>query len=292
MNRRQATSRALGALILALMLADVARTEEAPDLMQTLIAQDATLNNNLTPIEPRWQRNSAGRTLEFGFGVEKMLSPTLDFEIGGQWESISPRDGPARAGFGNVDLAFKYVFIQRSDFQIAFQPQLDFPTSSHIADEPMQVHAGGLLAWGGRLGGSIVEHGWPTSLRALEFQGDLGFSHTFANDSGDEIFFDPVVDYSMPYLAYATDMRIPWPLKDLCPFNELNFSRPLDGSGPRSLSLFATPGLAYITETYQLMVGVQLPVTHPAEQSAQVSVLGSVMIFLDQLSPQFSWTPF
>lgn len=260
--------------------------------MQTLIAQDATLNNNLTPVEPRWQRNSQGRTLELGFGLEKMLSPTVEVEIGGQWESMSPRDGPARAGFGNVELAVKYVFLQRPDFQIAIEPQLDFPTSSHIADEPMQVHAGALLSWGGRLGSRIVERGWPRVLRAIEFQGDFGFSHAFGNDHSNEIFFDPVVDYSMPYLAYATDARIPWPLKNLCPFSELNFSQPLDGGGQRGLSLFVTPGVAYLTGTYQLSVGVQVPVTHAAVQSAQVSVLGSVMIYLDQLSPRFSWAPF
>ncbi|HYL58976.1 MAG TPA: hypothetical protein VEU51_08905 [Candidatus Acidoferrales bacterium] len=293
MTRGQCTSRALGALILALTVANVARpSDEPPDLMQTLIAQDATLNNNLTPIEPRWQRNSQGRTLELGFGVEKMLSTTFEIEIGGQWESMSPRDGPARAGFGNVELALKYVFLQRSDFQIAFEPQLDFPTSSHIADEPMQVHAGGFFSWGGRLGSGVVEHGWPSFLRAIELQGDLGFSHAFGSGHSDEVFFDPVVDYSMPYLAYATDTRIPWPLKKLCPFSELNFSQSLDGGDQHGLSLFVTPGVAYLTETYQLTVGVQVPVTHAAVQSSQVSLVGSAMIFLDKLSPRFGWTPF
>lgn len=68
-----------------MLFAQVARASgDEPDLMQTLIAQDATLNNNLTLIEPRWQKNAGGRALELGFGVEKMLSPRLDIEIGGQ----------------------------------------------------------------------------------------------------------------------------------------------------------------------------------------------------------------
>jgi hypothetical protein len=282
-----------GVLVIGLLLAPLAQASaDAPDLMQTLVAQDATLNNNLTPIEPRWQRNSGGRTLELGFGIEKMLSPRLDLEIGGQWISMSPRDGPARAGFGNVDLELKYVFLERPNFRIAVAPQLDFPTSSHIADEPMQVHAGGLISWGGRLGGSIVDHGWPGYLRAIEFQGDLGYSHGFGSAHSDEIFFDPVLDYSIPYLSYASELQIPWPLRNLCFFDELNFNQLLAGSSRGGWSLFATPGVAYLTETYQVTVGIQLPLTHGAEQNTQTAVLGSLIILMDRLSPEFSWQPF
>jgi hypothetical protein len=281
------------ALLLWLLLVPATRAScEEPDLMQTLIAEDATLNNNLSPIEPRWQKNSEGRALELGFGVEKMLSPRLDIEIGGQWDSLSPRDGPAGAGFGNVDLALKYVFLELAHFQFVVVPQLGFPTSSHIRDEPMEVHVGGALTWGGRLGSAAAEHGVPVYLQAIELQGDVGYSHGFGGSGSDEIFFDPVVDYSMPYLDYATGRRSPWPLRNLCVFNELNFNEPLSGSSRAALSLFATPGIAYVADTYQVTVGVQLPLTHAAEKNEQMAVIGSLIIFLDQIDPRFSWMPF
>ena len=263
---------------------------EEPDLMQTLIAQDATLNNNLTLIEPRWQKNASGRALELGFGVEKMLSPRLDIEIGGQWESISPRDGGSATAFGDIDVDLKYVFLKWPEFQIVLAPQLSFPTASRIHDEPTQVHAGGFISWGGRLD-SASEYGWPRYLRAIELQGDFGYSHGFGGGS-DELFFDPVVDYSMPYLGYSTGIRTPWPIRNLCAFSELNLSQPLSGGGDGSLSMFATPGVAYVGETFQATVGVQLPLTQAAEKSAQLAVVGSFIIFLDQLSPTFGWRPF
>jgi hypothetical protein len=281
-----------GALVLWMLLAQVTRAAgEEPDLMQTLIAQDATLNNNLTLIEPRWQKNAGGRTLELGFGFEKMLSPRLDIEVGGQWDSISQRGGPDGTAFGDIDVALKYVFFKGSEFQIALAPQLSFPTASRILDEPTEVHAGGYLSWGGRLG-SLSEYGWPRYLQAIELQGDLGYSHGFGSGGSDEIFFDPVLDYSMPYLGYSTGIRTPWPMRNLCVFSELNFNQPLSGGDDRSLSLFVTPGVAYISEKYQTTVGVQLPLTNAAEKSAQIAVVGSFTIFMDQLSPRFGWTPF
>jgi hypothetical protein len=263
---------------------------DKPDLMQTLIAEDATLNNNLTTVEPRWQRNSQGRMLGLGFGAEKMLSAHLDVEVGGQWESVTPRGGPSDTAFDDVDLALKYVFLELPDFQVAAAPQLSFPTQAHIAGERTEVQAGGLLSWGGRLG-IKSEQDWARYLGAVEFQGDIGYSHGFGGHGSDEIFFDPVLDYSMPYLGYSTDVRTPWPLKNLCAFTELNFEQLLGGEGDGSLSLFATPGLAYMTDTYQMTIGVQLPLTHGAEKAAQTAVVGSFMIFMDKLNPIFAWTP-
>jgi hypothetical protein len=280
-----------GAFVLWMLLAQVARASgEEPDLMQTLIAQDATLNNNLTLVKPRWQKNASGRALELGFGFEKMLSPRLDIEIGGQWDSISPRCGASGTAFGDIDVNLKYVFLKWPEFQIVLAPQLSFPTASRILDESTEVHAGGFLSWGGRLA-SVSEYGWPRHLQAIELQGDLGYSHGFGGGS-DEIYFDPVLDYSMPYLDYSTGLRTPWPMKNLCVFTELNFSQLLSGGGDRSLSLFATPGVAYVSDTYQATVGVQLPLTKAAEKSAQMAVVGSFTIFMDQLSPRFGWTPF
>ena len=129
-------------------------------------------------------------------------------------------------------------------------------------------------------------------MRAIELQGDLGYSHGFGNGGSDEIFFDPVLDYSMPYLGYATDLRAPWPFRNLCVFTELNFNQLLSGRGDHSLSLFTTPGVAYVSDTYQATIGVQLPLTHGAEKSAQIAVVGSFIIFVDQISPKFGWTPF
>ena len=87
------------------------------------------------------------------------------------------------------------------------------------------------LSWGGRLG-EIAEDGWPRRyMRAIELQGDVGYSHGFGSGGSDEIFFDPVLDYSMPYVGYSTDLRAPWPFRNLCVFTEaFNFDQLLSAA--------------------------------------------------------------
>ena len=83
--------------------------------MQTLIAQDATLNNNLSLIEPRWEKNAGGRTLELGFGIEKMLSPRLDIEIDGQWVDIAPDGDRPGTAFGDIDVDLRNTFSSKGE---------------------------------------------------------------------------------------------------------------------------------------------------------------------------------
>ena len=96
----------------------------------------------------------------------------------------------------------------------------------------------------------------------------------------------------MPYLGYSSELRIPWPLRNLCFFDELNFTQPLGGSGQGGLSMFTTAGVAYLTGTYQATVGIQLSLTQGAEHNTQTAAIGSLIIFIDKLNPQFGWSPF
>src|SRR5208282_3589271 len=59
---------------LAMFAEPWAAEADEPDLMQTLVVEDATLNNQLMPFAPTWDRGREGRHLTFGFGVEKQLS--------------------------------------------------------------------------------------------------------------------------------------------------------------------------------------------------------------------------
>jgi hypothetical protein len=264
---------------------------EEPDLMQTLVAEDATLNNNLDLFDPRWVRNKEGSALSFGFGLEKMISPKMAVAIGGEWDAISPRSGHSAGGFGSVEVLFKYVFLSspENEFQAAVVPSISFPTNSHIGDETTPPSGGFALSWGGRLSG-ISAANWSRYLRAIEFQGDLGYTHSLGLPSGDEIYFDPVIDYSFPYLVYAGAAAVPWPLHDLCFFSELNLARSLSG-GSSAPSIFLTPGIAYLRAEYQLSIGVQIALNHTASREQQVGIIGSVLLSLDALNPVFARMP-
>ena len=267
-----------------------AAEDEAPDLMQTLVAGDATLNNNLNLLEPRWIRGSEGREMSFGFGVEKLIAQNLEIEIGGEWDQIWPQQRPSAGGFGNVDFGLKYLFLREGQFQFAVGPTVSFPTNTRIAGEDMQPFAGVDFLWGGRLTG-LPHTGWAEYLKAVEIQGDLGYSRSVGAAADDEFHFDPVIDYSFPYLAYVDGAKVPWPTCNLYVFTELNLEHTLRGNGEGPL-IFLTPGIAYATRTYQLNAGTQIALNHPTSRHERIGVVGSILIFLDELSPVFAWTPF
>jgi len=278
---------------LAMFAEPWAAEADEPDLMQTLVAEDATLNNQLMPFAPTWDRGREGRHLTFGFGVEKQLSERFGVTIDNDWDSWSPRQGRASAGFSNLDLALKYVFLKLPEqgFAFALTPSISLPTNSHLGGEPMYVLAGTALSWGGRLN-QLANRGWTRFLRAIEIQGDVAYSRTFDGQGSGSLFFDPVLDYSMPYLNYATGGSLPWCLRYFCPFIELDLQQAMGSEGYRPSVSFLMPGLALLTETYQVSVGTQVALNHEAARDRQIAIVASILIFLDAIDRRFAWTPF
>jgi hypothetical protein len=80
-------------LILLARVGAVDGAEDAPDLMQTLVAEDATLNNNLNLIEVRWVPGRNRRKLALGFGMEKIVANNLGLEVMSEWEDNFSRVG-------------------------------------------------------------------------------------------------------------------------------------------------------------------------------------------------------
>jgi hypothetical protein len=266
---------------------------QEPDLMQTLIAEDVTLNNNLMPFAPTWDRGREGRALSFGFGVEKQLSERFGITIESEWDSRSPRRGRESAGFGSLDIALKYVLLKLPEqgFAFALTPSISLPTNSHLGGESMHVAAGTSLAWGGRLN-RLPNRGWTRYLRPLEIQGDVAYSRTFDSRGSGSFFFDPVLDYSMPYLNYASGGSVPWWLRYFCPFIELNLRQAVGSEEYRPSESFLMPGLALLAQRYQVSLGTQVALNHEAARDQQVAIVASLLIFLDAIDPRFGWTPF
>jgi hypothetical protein len=212
-------------------------------------------------------------------------------DIGSEFKSVSPRDSAGDEGFGNVDLLLKYVFLSLPLFSFASGLTVSLPTNSHIGGETMDTNAGVFLAWGGRLSG-LSKSGWRSYLRAVEIQGDIAYSHTFAGSGTDDVSFAPVLDYSLPYLSYSGFTGIAAPLRNICIFTEMSFDLLLSGAERHSLAIFITPGIAYMTPGYQISVAMQLPLDRQARQAENVAVIAGVIIAIDRIEPAFAWTLF
>ncbi len=260
-----------------------------PGMMGPLVAIDVSPGNSVTPFAPHWVRSPEGRTLGFGFGLDKMISPNFDIEVDSAWDSFAPHDGASEAGFGTVDVLSRMLFINQPDMQAGVAPQLSFSVGDFGQSFGLS-NAGLALLWGGR-GGALPEKWNLGFLRAFEVHSDLGYSRILNDGGGDEIFFDPVVDYSFPYLQYLTKTQLPWPIRNLCLFAELNFDAVVSGSEQGSPTLYATPGISYLTDAYQISTGVQLPLNHDSEHNQQIAVVGMIDFSLDDF-PVVGWMPF
>jgi hypothetical protein len=264
-----------------------------PDLMQTLIAEDATLNDNVMPMGIYWEKNGHSRDTGYSFGVEKQLSERFGIELEGQWDEFSPRAGRDASGFGDIDVLLKYVFLSlpETGFMFALEGGVSLSPDSHIGTEKIYAESTVAVAWGGRLR-KLEATGWTRYLRAFEFQGDLGYSRLFDRAGSAAIFMDPVLDYSIPYLNYENAGLVPRYLQNFCPFVELNLERTVGERQAGPAALFLTPGLAVMGDTYQVSAGAQIAMNHQAAGEKQVAVTASLLIFLDQIDSRFGWRPF
>lgn len=293
--KARARHRLLSLFVVLLMSAHAVlahSAEGAPDLMQTLVAQDATLNNNLNLVQARWIPGPDRRELALGFGVEKIIAKNLALEVMSEWADIASNSGRSASGFGNVDITLKYVAWKNPefDFQVAFTPAISVRTSSRIGNDELSSSASIGISWGGRLN-FLKYAGWEQYFRALELQGDLGYSRDLGESSADDLYFDPEIDYSLPYLTYAAAPRVPWPLRNLCIFAEFNFDRPLSSANDGS-RMFVTPGIAYLNNYLQITTGIQIALNRAASTNQTTALIGSVTISLDSLDSVFARTLF
>jgi hypothetical protein len=172
--------------------------DEGPGMMGPLVGIDVSPGNGVTPFAPHWVRTPEGRTLGSGFGIDKMLSQNWDIEIDSTYDSYGPKEGARESGLGTVDLLSRMLFLNQPDMQAGVAPQLSFGLGT-LGQSAGVDNAGVALLWGAR-GGALPESWNLSYFRAIEVHSDLGYSRILKDGSGDEIYFDPVIDYSFPYM--------------------------------------------------------------------------------------------
>ncbi|MGH7863359.1 MAG: hypothetical protein ACREQB_00090, partial [Candidatus Binataceae bacterium] len=237
-----------------------------------------------------------GREFTYGFSVEKTLSENCSLLVGSGWADFAPKeeDEQPASGFSTVELLVKYAFLtlpaQRMRLSAAFEMEL--PTGVRgVGDN--HVHVGPMFLWAKALAdlpdAPIIKY-----LRPIAFQGNMGFSAATGGPDHQELSFNNVVLYSIPYLSNSVrDFGLPWPLRNLFLFTEFNYEQLLAGPpGERFPIWKITPGIAYVDRYVELSVATQVPLNGAARPETHAAVLGLVDIFIDDLIPQTRWTPF
>lgn len=284
----------LAAIFLGIAVANRAAAQmPARVYLEPLVTEDADPSNELE-LAPGWNRESHSSDFNFAFSMEKQISPHISIEIGDAINTFSRKRAVTAEGLDNLEILPKWAFFtsDEHEFRIAIGADIFPSTGDQAAGAETHTRGGPLLLW--RKGmGDLPDLGVMHYLRPFAIQSDMGYLPTWGGPESGEFAFNAEFEYSLPYLA-ASGERLPiHPLTSkLVPFIEFNYLQVAIGRNSVTPPDFRlTPGLAYLTDYYQLTLGTQVALNRTASHQDQAAVLGLVDIFLDQVIPAFGWTP-
>lgn len=222
--------------------------------------------------------------------LEKTISSDASFSLFAGYQRYEQQgDMEAVSGFTNIGLAYKHVLYAIPDkFTLSLSPMLELPTSSGGIGEESHPRAGGE---------GLFEIGFiklPESLRLLRpayIEGDAGWDSKVTGARDDQLWSDLSVGYSFQYLDNAQVM--PVLLRHLSPYLEFSYAQYLSAHRNSSIPDFElTPAVSWLNDTYEIDLGLQIPVNAGASSAGAVSFVWALGVNYDQVIPALGWNPF
>lgn len=222
--------------------------------------------------------------------LEKTISSDASFSLFAGYQRYEQQgDMEAVSGFTNIGLAYKHVLYAIPDkFTLSLSPMLELPTSSGGIGEESHPRAGGE---------GLFEIGFiklPESLRLLRpayIEGDAGWDSKVTGARDDQLWSDLTVGYSLQYLENAR--VIPYLLRHLSPYLEFSYAQYLSAHHNSSIPDFElTPAISWLNDTYEIDLGLQIPVNAGASGAGAVSFVWALGVNYDQVIPALGWNPF
>jgi hypothetical protein len=238
-------------------------------------------------------------TLETDFSAElsKRLSPDLGLSLGGTLILLDPEQGPTIAGFDNMAIGLKYVFLKSAEHELILAGGVDIDVGGtgqgRVGSASFSTFTPSLF-FGEGLGDL------PASLRFLKplaVTGVLGLALPTHVDP--RVFqWGITFQYSLQYLqSYVQDVGLPPPFNRMIPIVELPMQTSVEGVSRTAGSV--NPGIIWFGRYLQLGLEAVIPVhgntLNPADEPRQGSVglLAQIHFYLDDIWPEvFTWTPF
>lgn len=269
--------------------------------IEPLFTEDANIKNELDLPLAEFLTLPDGSFHSFKGSLEKSLYPD-------RWsvlveQSVISRHVLARTvtGFDDLELGTKVAVIRSAPHEFVVTPAifLTFPTGARkVAEHHTALNPEILFA----KGFGDLKIGW---LRPFALQGDVGYEFSATGDRERTVTYDMVGMYSVPYLnRFVRDADTGFALEhslrrghslrailgDMFPFVEFNGSTPISGTAG-STTTFLRPGTLYMGKYFQISVAADVPVRGylPSRRVGGVVLFD---LFLDEIVPGFSWTPF
>lgn len=240
----------------------------------------------------------SAQELDISGEYTKTITRNLGISIEEQWVHLQvPGDG-THSGFDNLGTSVKYQFVRDAAGQLAMSASLNVDWggtgAKSIGAEPFTTFTPTWLA--GKGFGFLPER--LGLLRPLAITTELGYS--FPTQSSTTEIEDGVltrarnpnflvwggsVQYSLPYLKQkVSDLSLPDLMNHLVLLTEFNFQTQTSNlNGDERTTGTINPGLAYLSEKYQLTVEAVVPVNRAS--GADVGVIGNLHLFLEDILP-------
>jgi hypothetical protein len=237
---------------------------------------------------PSWERTPEGHAASFGFLFTNAVSDQLQLIVRDEVNLWYPESGPVHGGLGDLEALISYMFLYSAEHEIALGAGVDglLPWGDRQAGGSSHYRLGPALLWDVGATG-IPDHAWSRYFRPLymEGEGDFLFEISGARQRMPEM--NIALGYSLEYLnRHELKLNLPDSLLHFVPFMEINYVQVTGGlNGRTPPDWFLLPGLAYLTEYYEIAVGTQVALTRDANHRNRALVVGLIDLFYDEIIP-------
>jgi len=239
---------------------------------------------------------AAGVETEFSAELSKRLSPNLGLSLGGTVLMGAPEGGPTIAGFDNMAIGLKYVFLKSAEHELIVAAGVDIDVGGtgqeRVGADSFSTFTPSLF-FGEGLGDL------PDSFRYLKpaaVTGVLGLAlPVHVNPRVFDWGF--TLQYNLQYLqSYVRDVGLPAPFNRMIPIVEFAMDTSVEGRSRTTGTI--SPGIIWFGRYMQLGFEALIPVNGNALDPTEarqngVGFLGQIHFYLDDIWPEvFTWTPF
>ena len=237
-----------------------------------------------------------GVETDFSAELSKRLSPNLGLSLGAAVVLDAPRGKPTIAGFDNMAIGLKYVFLKIPDRELLVSAGVDIDVGGtgqqRVGADPFSTFTPSLF-FGEGLGAL------PVSLRFMRpfaVTGQLGVALP-VRESPRVFNWGLTLQYNLQYLqSFVQDVGLPVPFNRMIPIIELPMQTTVEGRSRTSGTI--NPGVIWFGRYIQLGFEAVVPINGNTLDSAAahqrgVGFLGQIHFYLDDIWPEvFTWTPF
>jgi len=306
-------------LILGFLTSDTWAQVGERNFFEPLITQDPNPSNTLDII-PTWVAVRHGSMVAVAFSLEKEISNDSSIEVANGWNEpfcvngfacdagASNRRGRSRhkhrarnedvsqtSGFDDLEVLAKYAFWRSDRHELRLAVGLDsfYPVGDPDAGADTHTYLGPIFMYAKGLG-DLPDADFAHLMRPFAIQGDIYYLMKAGGTQVDDFGTDAVISYEFYYLGHEwRGWTVPSIIQGLVPFVELTYDQIVQARyGGTQPDIRALPGLAYMTNGWQITLAGELPLNAASVQLDHTAVVAMLSLSLDQIVPAFGWKPF